>query len=319
MHALLPRLLAALCAIVPLCAHADCRMAPVSHLPFIAEHGHLMVTVSFDQKPAQMIFDTGAFSTVITPGAAGRLQLAHMREELAGGPLASGGLLATMGGVGGGTSAMAVTARTLDVGGLKARNFNLFAADIGPAFADGLLSIDLISKYDVDLDFPESQIILYYPMGNCSAPAAFLEGPLYAAPLLPFGTDRRPRIKLLIGGQEVIALIDTGATHSVIFRRAAERLGLDIQSLAGTDRHVRVGGIGAKTLDAVTHVFPSVTIGDLVLENMHVDVVDGKSMGDDAEMLLGNNFQRAVHLWISYSSGTLIMQAPPRPSKKAPD
>lgn len=319
MHVTLPRLLAILCAIAPLCAHADCRMSPVSRLPFTPAHGHLLVSVDFNEKPAEMIFDTGAFSTLITPDAAARLQLAHMRGELTGGPIANGGMIATMGGVGGGRSAMAVTARTIDVGGLKARNFNLFAADIGTSFADGLLSIDLISKYDVDLDFPENQIILYYPIGNCSAPSAFLEGPLYAAPLLPFGTDRRPRIKLSIGGQDVIALVDTGATHSVIFRRAAARLGLDLQSLADTDRHVRVGGIGAKTLDAITHVFPSVTIGDLSIENMHVDIVNDRSMGDDVEILLGNNFQRAVHLWISYSSGTLIMQAPPRPSKKAPN
>jgi hypothetical protein len=35
------------------------------------------------------------------------------------------------------------------------------------------------------------------------------------------------------------------------------------------------------------------------------------------DVLLGEDFISRVHLWISYSSHTLIMQYPPKPSKKA--
>jgi len=309
------RLFTAFCVIAPAAANAECRMSPVSHLPFTYAHGHLHVPVTLDQKPADMIFDTGSFTTIVTNAAADRLQLAHMHGDYAGGPLANGGQIATFYGIGGGSSAMAVTARTVDIGGLKARNFNLYAADFGGRFSDGLLSVDVISKYDVDLDFPENQIVLYYPLGDCRAPAAFLEGPLYAAPLLPFGDDRRPRVTVSIGGHDVIAMVDTGASSSAIFRHTAERLGIEMQSLA-LNPHFKSRGVGADTVNTVTHVFPSVAIGELSVENMRVDILDDHAGEDNVEMLLGNNFQRAVHLWISYSSGTLIMQAPPRPSKK---
>jgi hypothetical protein len=66
---------------------------------------------------------------------------------------------------------------------------------------------------------------------------------------------------------------------------------------------------------AVRHVFEPVSVGDLTFEHMKVDVLDDRR-GDEVEMLLGADFQQAVHLWISYSSHTLIMQFPPRPSKK---
>ena len=56
-------------------------------------------------------------------------------------------------------------------------------------------------------------------------------------------------------------------------------------------------------------------MGDLVFANMRMDVLDDAS-GDDTDMLLGADFQAKVHLWISYSSHTLIMQYPPKASKK---
>ncbi len=56
-------------------------------------------------------------------------------------------------------------------------------------------------------------------------------------------------------------------------------------------------------------------MGDLVFGNMKVAVLD-EAAGDDTDMLLGADFQTKVHLWISYSSHTLIMQYPPRASKQ---
>jgi predicted aspartyl protease len=284
-----------------------CRMAQVSHLTLEPYDQHLLVGAQINGLPARLIFDTGAFTSTLTPAAVTRLRLDH-----------SIGYLGRVAGIGGSSSAEIVSARTISLGGLHGRNFHFLAADIGfltsPLGPDGLLSTDLVSKFDIDLDFPDRQAVLYQPIGDCTSPSAFLQGPLYEVPLRPTGEDRRPRVKVEIGGKSFVALIDTGAPRSTIFRRAAARLGLRIADLTA-DRHLTWRGVGPRPVRAVRHIFAPVTVGDLTVNNMPVDVLDQVST-DEVDMLLGADFQRRVHLWISYSSRTLIMQFPPRPSPK---
>ncbi len=289
-------------------------MQLVSHLPLSPLHGDMVVPISIDDKPTQLIFDTGAATTILSLKAVQRLGLPHLRADEAGGALVTEGVLTSVGGIGGERTATAVTARKVDIGGLKSRNFNFLAANLDFPPADGLLSVDIISKYDVDLDFPENQVILYYPRGDCSAPAAFLNGPLYSVPLRPEGQDRRPRLNITVNGQNVVAMIDTGANFSAIFRHTAERVGVHMED-ASARQHGSGRGIGPQTVASVRMKLDTVDVGDLEFTNMPVEVLDDRR-GDEVEMLLGEEFQRRVHLWISYSSHTLIMQYPPTASKK---
>jgi predicted aspartyl protease len=290
-------------------ARADCRMNQVSRLPLERMGSYRLVSVLFNGKPADMIFDTGFDTSVITLRAARRLGLPQMRGEDI-----QNGTMGTLIGIGGERNSMTITAHALDIGGLKGRDYNMLAADVVEPPADGLLSIDLLSNFDVDLDFPEEQMVLYQPVGDCSAPAAFLASPLYTVPLRPIGEDRRPRVEVTVDGKQVVALIDTGAPRSAIFRRAAERLGIRMDELTSEPRFT-TGGIGPDQVEAVTHVFEEVDIGDLAFNNMKIDVLDDHGPGE-VDMLLGADFQRKVHLWISYSSHSLIMQDPPRASKR---
>jgi predicted aspartyl protease len=290
-------------------ARAECRMALVSQLKLTTAAAGFLVPVTLNDKPVQLLFDTGSFTTILNLSTVAQLGLPSMRGE------GVDGALGTISGVGGSKSAMAVTVHTVDIGGLKGRDYNFIAAETIRPPADGLLSIDLISQFDVDLDVPENKFVLYRPNGDCSAPAAFLAGPLSSTPLRPNGNDRRPRINVSVDGHTLVALIDTGATRTAIFRQAAERLGID-SSAPDAAPHQTVTGVGPSSVTAVTQVFKPITIGDLTFEKMPVTILN-EHAGDDVDMLLGADFQRLVHLWISYSSGTLVMQFPPRASKHA--
>ncbi len=61
------------------------------------------------------------------------------------------------------------------------------------------------------------------------------------------------------------------------------------------------------------HSFTSLTVGDLTLWHTHMDIVDGHCE-DRVDLLLGADFQRRLHLWISNSAHTVIMQYPPQRS-----
>jgi hypothetical protein len=57
-------------------------------------------------------------------------------------------------------------------------------------------------------------------------------------------------------------------------------------------------------------ISPPVVIGDLTISNMPILVLDQRH-ANDADMLLGYDFVTRVHVWISRSSDSVIMQYPP--------
>ncbi len=288
-------------------AGAECRMTMVSRLAVTPLDGLPTVQAALNQHPATLYFDTGSYTSVLTMQAAHRVGLTVMRGE------EFNSLHVNVSGLGGGRSALGVTAREVALGNLHARDYNFIAApDIVAPPADGLLSIDLISQFDIDLDFPDREIRLFQPVGDCSAPAAFLARPLYVVPLLANGQDRRPRVNVTVGGRQIVALIDTGASRSGMFRRAAQHIGIDAASGPMPGRS-QVSGIGPR-LVSVRQTRQSLDIGDLTFENMPIDIIDDHG-DDDVQLLLGRDLQAKVHLWISYSSHSLIMQFPALPSK----
>jgi predicted aspartyl protease len=119
-----------------------------------------------------------------------------------------------------------------------------------------------------------------------------------------------------IHGRRLVALVDTGAQHSSIFLTTALSLGVTAEDLKG-DRAFKVQGIGIGQVGAMMHVFPALTVGDLTLRNTKLLVIADRSH-DDTEIILGADFQHRLHLWISNSGKSLIMQYPPMPSPAVP-
>ncbi len=310
---MIARVLALAATLLATAAQAECRLGRIAQLPLQISHGHLLVQGKVDNQPATFIFDTGSQTTLLTEAAVGLLALHAVRGEEHG-----IGALGTVEGVGGNNSARAVEARSIDLGGLRARNFAFLASPIDLSFIqptpDGLLSADLLAKYDIDLDLQGQAIRLYYPMSDCSQPAAYLHGPLYQAPLLAGSRDRSPRVTVTIGDHDFTAVLDTGAPHTTLFRDAARALGF-APAGPGQAAHI-VHGIGRGTVAMAIYRLPSLAVGDLEFGNMPVEVAD-QTMGtgfSHTDMLLGMDFLSRVHAWISFSSNTLILQYPPTPS-----
>ncbi len=255
-----------------------------------------------------MIFDTGAESTTVTSAAADRL---HLQLEPGG--------FAT--GIGGTRSGYVFVAKTFQIGRLHGRSLELHASQMdfpaGPSPVDGLLGDDFLAAYDVDLDLPEHKAILFRVLEGCSRPSAALTGELDAIPMVAASdvNDHRPFVRVQVAGKTLTALVDSGASSTVIFRNAASRLGLHPDALQN-DPHFRAGGIGPNSVNAVRHVMTPITVGDLIVQNVPAAIVDQRSF-DDADMLLGLDFLKHVHAWFSFSSRTLVIQYPPLASPPA--
>jgi clan AA aspartic protease (TIGR02281 family) len=261
-----------------------------------------------NDHPTRMIVDTGAMMTVIRLDTAQRLHLTL--DERGYGE-----------GIGGRQTNYVFDARTFAIGRLHGQHLTLDASEMGQpsreGFEGGLFGADFLAAYDVDLDLPEHKAILYKPVKGCGHAAAFLSQPLYGLPMLSSynPSDYRAHISVGIEGKRLRALVDTGAPHTVIFRQAAHRVGLSWNDLKG-DPHFHVGGIGPRASEAIRHKLTSLTIGELTVRNLPVAIVDD-NLGED-DMLLGLDFLSRVHAWFDFSSKTLVLQYPPKPSPPAP-
>jgi predicted aspartyl protease len=308
-HRALFALLATACAALAGCAAespAHCTIAPAASLPLQAGSGHVFTTVVLNGQPVRMIVDTGAQVTVVSRQVADQLGLRAMPAGHATG-------------IGGAIDASLFFTKTFQIGQLHGRHFPLLISDfnfpLGAQAADGLLGADFLSSYDVDVDNPDMRLDLYTVTGGCGPGAAFLDPPLFHAPLLPSGKslDFRPLVAVRMNDRRFLAMVDTGSPRTIMFHNAAERAGLGMD-MPGARPVKAARGVGQRAVPAVLVVAPLITIGEIGVHNMPIEIVDQVAHGDDPDMLIGLDLLVRVHAWFSFATHDLVMQVPPRPS-----
>jgi predicted aspartyl protease len=276
-----------------------------------ATGNHLFTPAFLNDTETNMMFDTGSERTVITKATAERMSLSLIPLE------------GELSGVGGSRGVYAFYASSFRIGALHGKHLSLMVSEMdltkGGKPVDGLLGTDFLAAYDLDLDFGEHKAMLFKAIGDCGSPSVALDEPLYSAPLFRDGDPDQssPLVKVRIGDTQLTAVIDSGSDDTVIFRNAARRLGLKLADLAA-DPHFHAHGIGRRNPESVVHVMAPITIGEITVSNLPVEIIDQRSF-DNADMLLGLDFLFRVHAWLSFSSHTLVMQYPPKVSPKLGD
>jgi predicted aspartyl protease len=291
-------------------ASAPCSLSFATDLPLTFRHAAVLTPTLLDGQPTSMMLDTGSQFTVVSKGTADRMNLDIFA------------LRGEMSGIGGSRGAYAFSAETFQLGRLQGKSLPLMVSELalspGGQPVDGLLGSDFLASYDVDLDFPAARARLFKPNGHCPVPPVVLDEPLYQAKLVrsEHPLDERPFVWVQTLGKPLLAAVDSGAAHTLIFRNAARRLGLRFEDLAA-EPHFRARGVGPETPILVRHVMTPITIGEVTIANLPVAILDEPSP-DSTDMLLGMDFLTEVHVWLSFSSRTMFMQYPPKPSPALP-
>jgi len=278
------------------CAH-DIR---VTDRPLTQRAKAMFITARVNGGDAVLQVDTGAYANLLTVAAARRLGMKILNAQAG---FADGF---------GGSHRIGVAAgESIDIGAAHGGRHDFDVIDDPDKFvdSDGLLGMDLLGNFDIDLDLWGNRLGLFVPVAGCSEPVAALSPPLYAAPLVDRRIDYRPIVDVVINGETMHALIDSGAARSVIFRRDAERAGL--LAAAPQAAAVKIVGIGPRVVTGAMVRSPPMVIGGLTFERFPLVIADELRLGDTG-VVLGWDFINLVHVWISHSSHTLIMQYPPR-------
>lgn len=296
------RLFAAFTFLVAGSAHAGCVVEARASVPVMLARDQPIVSVALNDEATPMLLDTGAGRTLLTAAAVQRGNLPQ--DEWVSTPLRGAGNRIE--------EHRNATLRSVALGGVKLRQRGLaqtisvaVTAQLLDARGEiaGLLGADLLSNYDLELDFTAGRLTLYAVAG-CAGRFLPWTAAYDAIParLLP---GHALLIPVMVDGRTLDAQVDTGSTDSLIDARGLHRLGITQAALAHDPTNPSVG-IGGTFLEQ-RHQFAELRIGAERIAAPSIRVAAVPRPGVD--MLLGMDVMASRRIWISYATGQLFFAA----------
>jgi predicted aspartyl protease len=295
----------ALCCLAllwPVRASAACEVQQRTVVKLQIVGSVVLVPVEVNGISGSFVLDTGAAQTAVTPDAVGHFGLA-LDEWTA----------TTMRGVGGVERRRNADPRSVELGGVAlhrrsvTRDATLRVVSLPRTMAgdrqiDGLLGRDFLSLFDLDLDFPHRRLTLYDVQGCAGNFLPWSEPYLSVAVKNP--AESALVVPLTVDGVPLRALLDTGASRSLVAAPGMARLHLGIDRLQGDPSRI-VSGAGPHTVTMWQHRFHNLQIGSESFANP-VFLVAPVPLQPISDMLLGADWVLGRRVWISYATRQLF-------------
>ena len=270
-------------------------------------HGHLLVPVAVNGIASHFLLDTGAERSMVTPGAVRRLHLARDKW-----------VATTMRGIGGIVEHPNANPRSLTLGGvpLQRRTVThdtsltvgaLPLTEIAGERVSGLLGRDFLAPFDLELDARAGRLTLYTVHG-CGGPFLPWKQPYVAIPSQqPIGSAMV--LPVQIDGVRLQALLDTGASASLLTKRGMIRLGLTPARMA-KDAAAHARGIGPQAAITHRHRFATMRIGAELMRDPQLWAAPVRVV-PFVDMLLGADWLGTHRVWISFATSQVFVAAGP--------
>lgn len=278
-------------------ARADdqCRLLRVADLPVTMDGNQPLLNGDLNGQPVHWLMDTGSQVSLISSPAADRAGLhCHVLPNY------------TLRGVGGSTETYLARVDALTLGDWTVHNLDMLVAsdhDLGRGDVVGVIGEPVFQQYDMELDFAHAKVTFFKAEGcDSDTSLAYWEGG--GASVHIRRGDHRILVPVVINGQEVDALLDTGASLSVISMDLADDLGLR-PGEAGVRAAGQSSGIGDKSVKAYTAQIDSFSIGSETIKNTRIRILDQGRIGRGVRMLLGMDFLRAHRVLVAQSQHQL--------------
>lgn len=284
-------------AAAPACGFVGRSVLPITYAgPFAA------VASTIDGTPATLLVDTGATQTVLSDAAAKRAGVKLDPHW-------------TMRATGIGGTATYATGRVerILLGDIPVLSALVTIMPKVP-LAEGNLGMDILGDVDLDIDLPAGHITLYRGLLCPGAtppwktPATEVPTEARMAPGMP--PTARPHQLLLsmeLNGRPVLAMLDTGAGHSLVSRAFAAKLGVTDAALAG-GRALPLAGLSPDGAQGRLWRFREARIGGERIAGPVMVVADLHDIGFD--VLLGMDYLVMHRVWLSYGARRVFVAHP---------
>jgi predicted aspartyl protease len=283
----------------PVAPTGFCVLKPMAEVSARFVQGHVLVPANIDAAPVQMLVDTGATTSMLTPESVVRLRLPIDTSRAS-----------AIHGTGGTVITRNVLVRSLRVGNQDWLAGSIATGSLARQYQEdpplvGVLGADFLDRFDIELDVPQQRMVLWR-VEHCQGDFIPWQGRHFPVRLTRYPPNRMVA-QAHIDGHPVAALIDWGATSSTISTAAAAAVGVSPTMLLH-DQLLATRGVDQKLLSARRHLFGLVAVGPVLYRNVVVEVVDLHI--PDVGMLLGADFVRTRHVWLSYATNQMFVGQP---------
>jgi len=274
-------------------AWADgCQLKDYGTLPVEMLGGRATTMVKINGNDTRFALDTGAFYSLMPRADALSLGL-----KLQPAPFGF-----RIGGVGGSANAQLGQVKDFGILGTTFHNVGFIVG--GTDMGYGLLGANLLDFADLEIDLVHGKLTLFKAEHCNKLSLAYWtkDGNYNVADIESADNpyDRRTFLSVTINGKQVRAVLDSGAGATLLSRRAAERIGIDLDA-----PDVKAGGtsvgIGSKSLKTWTVRIDSFSVGTETIQHSQMQVIDGRIGDGETDMLLGVDFLLAHHMFIANS------------------
>ena len=279
------------------CANGSqgCRVDTIADLPLLPHVEITAVEATLQGRKVALLIDTGSFISTVSRNGAQRFGLRPGADAS----------YTYIRGIGGVTIAPMVTVHDLSLGRGVAHSLELPIAGDFPHPVDGLPVVglfgnDFLSNYDVDVDVPRQHFGLYKATG-CDAAMRPFDPPYFEVPFRK--EDGHVVLDIRLNDRPMIAILDTGASATVIDRNEALAAGVALDGL-DADQTRGASGLDSHLVEMRRHRFGSLEVGDERMNNFHFYVA---AMGT-RRTLLGRDFLRFNRILISYPRHMVFIQ-----------
>ncbi|PIM51180.1 hypothetical protein CS062_21110 [Roseateles chitinivorans] len=255
-----------------------------------------VATVKLNGVPVPLLVDSGAFYSFLSEASARQLNL---RTKPAPDGLRVYGIT-------GAVQALRVTtvqSVVLEQAELKGVEFLVGGNEINAGIM-GVLGRNFLSVADTEYDLAHGVVRLVFPKGDCEKTSLACwagEAPVIEAPLISYGrSDRAVRVPVLVNGEKLRALMDTGAPATALMIGAARKAGIAEADLTPSGR---TGGAGAEFAREWTTRVDRFELGGEKVSNNRMRVTDASD--NEYGMLLGLDYFLSHRVYVSRLQGKI--------------
>jgi predicted aspartyl protease/Tfp pilus assembly protein PilF len=276
-----------------------------SEIPFhLGNDRRPYINVKLNGRDATFVIDTGSGFTVISKEAAKRFKIPE---------IARGGHSQGVGGSGKFPIVYGLL-NTLQLGEVKVkavpcfiRPFHAPKDDATNSEADGFIGLSVLARFLTELDYKNNVMRL----------SQDADQPIIATSpemtVVPFRTTQNGLISIeteLDGKNLINAILDSGASSTVISTHAVERLNLREQIIKG--QTVRVVGAGGVSDNVELLFIKNCRVADLRQDNLRALVLDftaiNETSGFEQSGILGGDFMRHFSITINFARAQVALK-----------
>jgi predicted aspartyl protease len=288
-------------------APSKCQMVRLAEWPVRAARNALIVDGAINGKHVGIMLDTGAGSTMILRSAA--VQLGLTRQPAGGSPTY---------GVGGASDVEVTTVDEFTIGDATRKGWQMYVAgehdlggDVGVVLGD-----DFFHKVDVEFDLAHNVVRLYQPKDCDGVSLAYWTKEGASEVDIAIVDETRPQIvvPVQVNGRKVKALLDSGASSSVLDKWEASQAGVTPET-PGVVPYGSGSGVGPKSVEVWLGPIRAFTIGDEMIRDTTLQFADlykqatylpigsriPRKVDELQPMLLGADFLRSHRVLIAHS------------------